>query len=959
MTTARHIWAIFTVATKRLLAQKGLALATLIGLMIAMTLTISIPLYADAVSYRTLQEELSNPSSKGRSNRPPYAFLMRYLGSNRGTVSWEDARQVDAYLSGPAQESLQLPLGFSVRHFKTDPYRLFAGDETTYADNRTLAWVNIGFITDIENQIDIVEGTFPMPSSDGTSSANDAIEVLVSEPLAFDLGLQANETYVILLSNQAANRRQIRVRISGIWRPIDPQAAFWFYDPKALEELFILSEETYINRIVPLIEQDVYLGLWYWTMDGSAIRGEDALPLLSRIQAMAQDAHTLLPYTDLSLSPVGPLSRYQQAADLLTLLLFAFSIPIFGLTLAFISLVVNLLVERQRNEIAVLRSRGGTKVQLIGVALLESLILGTLALALSFPLSQYLAQLIGQTRSFLNFSLETELSLSLTNVTIRIALLGLGLILAAQILPTLGASQHTIITYKQDQARQVRPPWWQRAWLDLLLLIPAAYGTYLLQQQGRLIILDSDTLNTADPFQNPLLFLVPALSIFALSLVLLRLMPILMAGLAWLLSFTGSVGLLLALRQLARSPGAYTAPLVLLILTLSLSAYTASLAQTLDHHLYDQMYYKIGADMTFIDFESLDVGGLFGEFAGQSADGQGPSWAFFPHQEYLSVAGVETVARVGKYQGALRTGSRSETITFMGIERIDFGQVAYWRPDFAAVDLSHLLNALALAPDGVLVPQDLMTRNALRIGDLLRMQIDLSGERLELGLTIVGSFELFPAWYPEDSVLLVGNLNFLFQQVGGAMPYRIWLNADPTHTFEQITADMTDLNFWVRPDRLPEQRILAEQQRPERQGLFGVLSIGFMGAAILTILGFLLYAFFSFRRRFVELGTLRAVGLSSWDMIVFIFWELIFLVLIGVATGTGLGAMVSYVFIPFLQIGSHVATQIPPFLVEIAWPAVFRMYALFGIFFFIALVGLIISLLRMKIFQALKLGEAV
>jgi len=42
--------------------------------------------------------------------------------------------------------------------------------------------------------------------------------------------------------------------------------------------------------------------------------------------------------------------------------------------------------------------------------------------------------------------------------------------------------------------------------------------------------------------------------------------------------------------------------------------------------------------------------------------------------------------------------------------------------------------------------------------------------------------------------------------------------------------------------------------------LLGLLSVGFITAAVLTVLGFILYAMFSFRRRFIELGMLRAVG---------------------------------------------------------------------------------------------------
>jgi putative ABC transport system permease protein len=62
-------------------------------------------------------------------------------------------------------------------------------------------------------------------------------------------------------------------------------------------------------------------------------------------------------------------------------------------------------------------------------------------------------------------------------------------------------------------------------------------------------------------------------------------------------------------------------------------------------------------------------------------------------------------------------------------------------------------------------------------------------------------------------------------------------------------------------------------------------------------------------------------------------------------------------FIPYLQVGTGPSAQIPPFVVEIAWPAIFRIYALFGLLFVTALGGLAALLLRMKIFQAVKLGE--
>ena len=73
--------------------------------------------------------------------------------------------------------------------------------------------------------------------------------------------------------------------------------------------------------------------------------------------------------------------------------------------------------------------------------------------------------------------------------------------------------------------------------------------------------------------------------------------------------------------------------------------------------------------------------------------------------------------------------------------------------------------------------------------------------------------------------------------------------------------------------------------------------------------------------------------------------------------GTLLGGGVSEFFIPFLQVGVDEVSRIPPYVVDVAWSAIFRIYALFAGLFVIAFVALIVMLRRMRIFEAVKLGE--
>lgn len=120
----------------------------------------------------------------------------------------------------------------------------------------------------------------------------------------------------------------------------------------------------------------------------------------------------------------------------------------------------------------------------------------------------------------------------------------------AQIMPSFGASKHTIISYKQEVARNVLPLAAVPAWLDVLLLVPAGYGAYLLQQQGSIVT--SSTVGSGSLFDNPLLFLVPAIGALALTLLIIRILPFFMSILAWLAARSGSVGFLLATRYLSR-----------------------------------------------------------------------------------------------------------------------------------------------------------------------------------------------------------------------------------------------------------------------------------------------------------------------------------------------------------------------------------------------------------------------
>jgi putative ABC transport system permease protein len=174
-----------------------------------------------------------------------------------------------------------------------------------------------------------------------------------------------------------------------------------------------------------------------------------------------------------------------------------------------------------------------------------------------------------------------------------------------------------------------------------------------------------------------------------------------------------------------------------------------------------------------------------------------------------------------------------------------------------------------------------------------------------------------------------------------------------------VAAGIRTVDFSANSPIVTRAIIEREQTRPERQGLLGILSIGFGAALLLTVLGFGLYAVFSLRRRFINLGVLRALGLSQRQMIGYLGCELGLLLGMGLAGGTAIGLTASQVYIPFMQVTATDQMRTLPFTVVINWPPVYGAYVLFAVLFALAVLTLLAFMRRLNVYQAVKLGETI
>ena len=171
-----RIQAIFMVAVQRLLAQRLLSLATMIGLTVAVALVLTIPVYAESVAFRILTARLSE--GPDRINRPPFSFMFSYIGSWNEPVNWEDITELDRFLRQRGGAELGLNTTMFVRHLETQNFRLYPAGETNYRDeSRSMDYVSFGATENIAEQIELVEGHYPTPAD---PAADSVVEVYVT-----------------------------------------------------------------------------------------------------------------------------------------------------------------------------------------------------------------------------------------------------------------------------------------------------------------------------------------------------------------------------------------------------------------------------------------------------------------------------------------------------------------------------------------------------------------------------------------------------------------------------------------------------------------------------------------------------------------------------------------------------------------------------------------------------------
>ena len=404
------------------------------------------------------------------------------------------------------------------------------------------------------------------------------------------------------------------------------------------------------------------------------------------------------------------------------------------------------------------------------------------------------------------------------------------------------------------------------------------------------------------------------------------------------------VTMYLTLAQLARSAASYYPLMILLILTIGLGVYNASAARTIDVNADDRTKYRSGGEVK-----------LQAAWDGvQDEDDQNIIYYNEPSfHAYSNLEGVEAVSRVLKGIGKADIGGKGAgNVQVMGIDNVDFAKTAIFREDMYPLHPFSYLDALGMTEQAVLVSSSFAEKHSLKVGDPVRLSIGYGNEPVDL--VVVGIVPYWPSMYGDDTPFFIANLDYLYQQIE-KIPYEVWLQMKDGAKLAPALNQLADRDIAIVNAEDARTELALLRRHPANGGVTGILSLGFLLSLLVSLLGYLIFWFFTLSRRVAQIGILRAMGLSRGQLTAMLMLEQLFTTGLSVFIGIMLGKAASRLFLPFLQGGG--TEQVPPFRVVFEAEDMQNLYVATGAMLAAGVLLLIAQVRRLKVSQAVKLGE--
>jgi putative ABC transport system permease protein len=551
-----------------------------------------------------------------------------------------------------------------------------------------------------------------------------------------------------------------------------------------------------------------------------------------------------------------------------------------GLGLAYIAALGT--VERDRQELALLRARGARRTHLLALAGAESAAIGLLAGALGTGVAVLAAQGLIQG----GVGLTAVRGIVVAAVCVALATGGA---LAARLGATAAVWRSTVSSARRSVRREHRPLW-QRLYLDLIALALSGLIYWLTASTGFSAIVNPDSNPTLS--LSVYMFFGPALLWLGATLLLVRLRG---GALAWAARRIAGPRAKTPNGFLLASAGRRGAPinrgLIIVGLLLAFGVNLGIFTATYDQQAGVDAQLTLGADVT--------VAAPPGVASGHDLS-----------RRIAAVPGVDATTAVDHsyaYVGPdLQDTYGIDPNTFTGATSL---RDSYFLGGTAA----QIMARLRTRPDGILVSKETITDYSLNLGDLLRLRVldHRTGQFHVVPFHVVGVVQEFPS-APRDS-FMVTNLSYISaaDHAGGANVVFV-RSGDPSGTAARIAAATQSDGTIVKDITQQAQQTVSSITTVDLRGVSKILE-AFTVLLAAAAMG-LFIALNQIERR-QEYATMAALGARLRQIRSFTLSEAALVLGAGIPLAALLGWVLSQMLIAMLQ---H-AFDPPPDQLAVPW----------------------------------------
>ena len=932
---------------QKIMNKKWLVSCMLIGTILLIAIACCNPMYKQAALQKMLTDELANYLETNNE----YPVVTKVTGSlsdiRKNTYSTD---LFNDYKTGAETLAGLYPHKAAAKNTHLRTHALTSGLEVKRSNVKNMD-LSVDTLFDFEDYIEIVYGSLYDESIDEEGY----LPAVISESMMINKGFILNDKIVTPIVD--ANGENIKVKICGVFKAKDASDPYWINDALSYSNNMFISDKVFDEVFMQEKMITTIISEFAVAFDYESIRTNEIDDFYAADKKISDDCQGGL--YSCSFNFEDSFSNYTKGSNKVNITMWIFQIPVMILLFAFIFMVSNQIISIEQSEIAMLKSRGVSKFQLLLAYLMQGGIISAVALVFGLPLGYLFCQLFGSTRSFMEFSVRTTVTARITLTSVFYALGAAVLSMIVMTIPVMKYANFSIVEQKVNKKKN-KAPLWQKLFLDFLLLIVAVYGYFNFKRQTDSIIENMDKEDALDP----LLYFSSSVFILATALLLLRLLPHLSSLVFKIRKNKWKPAGFASFMQINKSIRKQSFIIVFLVFTLSLGIFNATTARTITGNEDMRVKYDNGSVITMKEKWRHNKAAVEMGYAEELE-------YYEPKTEYTDLfKKTDHAAKVvvdRKASFTVNVEMINDSTLFMAIDTYDFGKTAYMPKDATKYHWYYYLNSLAAQPDGVIISRNMANLYNVSIGDVVTVyRRNILNKMKFKNLTVCGIVDAWPGYENKqytkqkdgtyaymDRYLMVMNYNTCYS-VYGLEPYEWWVNTDDPDAIYDF-AEENNIAYETFTDSLAEADAIKEQ--PFYQITSGMLTIAFIVVLILSMIGFLIYWITSIKSRELMFGIYRAMGMSMGEIEKMLINEHIFGSLIPIIYGGIVGVLAALLYVPLIELTyisnyTTLETRIiisPADMIRIGVCVILMLLACF----------IVISriLKNMKITQALKLGE--